>query len=172
VVFPKTYAKIRFGLNEGVFALLTGKVSIRTRTVNGEDGEEEKEERSLLADSVVFFTEEEVQGLAQRLRAGDWPGADEGEGTVPTKRPTQEEKGFITLPKYEITLAMPPKPPSETVAKVREILRKYPGESRVYLKVNTGDQEKKIATEYQVKPSQVLLDELQGILGQNAVFYV
>ncbi|NBX49847.1 hypothetical protein EBT25_07875, partial [bacterium] len=80
-------------------------------------------------------------------------------------------KGFITLPKYEVTLAMPPKPPSETVAKVREILRKYPGESRVYLKVNTGDQEKKIATEYQVKPSQVLLDELQGILGQNAVFY-
>ncbi|NBX49492.1 DNA polymerase III subunit alpha, partial [bacterium] len=74
VVFPKTYAKIRFGLNEGVFALLTGKVSIRTRTVNGEDGEEEKEERSLLADSVVFFTEEEVQRLAQRLRAGDWPG--------------------------------------------------------------------------------------------------
>lgn len=171
VVFPKTYAKIRFGLNEGVFALLTGKVSIRTRTVNGEDGEEEKEERSLLADSVVFFTEEEVQRLAQRLRAGDWPGADEGEGTVPTKRQTQEEKGFITLPKYEVTLAMPPKPPSETVAKVREILRKYPGESRVYLKVNTGDQEKKIATEYQVKPSQVLLDELQGILGQNAVFY-
>lgn len=171
VVFPKTYAKIRFSLNEGVFALLTGKVSIRTRTVNGEDGEEEKEERSLLADSVVFFTEEEVQGLAQRLMAGDWPGADEGEGTVSTKRPTQEEKGFITLPKYEITLAMPPKPPSETVAKVREILRKYPGESRVYLKVNTGDQEKKIATEYQVKPSQVLLDELQGILGQNAVFY-
>jgi len=175
VVFPKTYAKVRFGLTEGSFVLLSGKVSIRKRSFGGgEEGEEEKEERSLLADSLVFFNEEEVDRLVGDLRAGSWPGSDEGEmkdnrqQMAEGKRESLEEKLFK---KYEVTLAMPPKPPSEMVVRIREILRKYPGESRVYLKVTVEGQEKKIATEYQVKPSQVLLEELRVILGQDAVFY-
>lgn len=174
VVFPKTYAKVRFGLTEGSFVLLSGKVSIRKRSFGGEEGEEEKEERSLLADNLVFFNEEEVGRLVGDLRAGAWPGSDDDQPREQRAQPadgrveTQEEKLFK---KYEVTLEMPPKPPSEMVARIREILRKYPGESRVYLKVTVEGQEKKIATEYQVKPSQVLLEELQAILGPDGVFY-
>lgn len=174
VVFPKTYAKVRFGLTEGSFVLLSGKVSIRKRSFSGEEGEEEKEERSLLADSLVFFNEEEVDRLVGDLRAGAWPGEDEGEMKENRRQikndrvQTQEEKLFK---KYEVTLAVPPKPPNEMVVRIREILRKYPGESRVYLRVIVEGQEKKIATEYQVKPSQVLIEELRAIVGQNGVFY-
>ncbi len=125
----------------------------------------------LLAESIIFFQEADVQRLAEELRAGQWPGGED-ELFKEARRPRQEEGQKIQKKlTYEITLAMPPKPPGETVVRVREILRKYPGESRVYLKVLVGEEEKKIATEYQVKPSPVLLEELQGVLGQNAVFY-
>lgn len=171
VVFPKTYAKVRFGLIEGSFVLLSGKVSIRKRAVVTEEGDEEKEERSLLADSIVFFQEADASRIAEDLRAGQWPGGDEDVLQEFRKSSQDDKQKTFQKLNYEITLAMPQKPPSDTVARVREILRKYPGDSRVYLKVLVGEQEKKIATEYQVRPSPVLLEELQGILGQNAVFY-
>lgn len=171
VIFPKTYAKIRFGLVEGAFTLITGKVSIRKRMVMGEEGDDvEREERSLLVDSMVFFSEDDVPHLVAGIHAGQWPGEEEALVRIKPKEEKLPE-GEQRLKDYEVTLVMPPKPTSEIVARVRETLRKYPGDSRVYLKILSGDEEKKIATEYQVRPSEVLLRELRDVLGENSVFY-
>ncbi len=170
VLFPKVYTKYRPMLIEGGSVLLSGKVSLRTRTVTNESGEEDIEERSLLGDSLVFFEEKDIPRLEETLRGGAWPEGDEGvipQNSTRTPKPSASPEMRVLM--QEITLCLPPKPPNAFIVQVRELLRKYPGSSRVYLEVSTDNGIRRIATEYQVKPSETLVQSLGVLVGGENV---
>ncbi len=167
VIFPKTYARVRMSLHEGGFVVVTGKVSLRKRMVSGEGGEEEeKEERSLLVEDILFFEEKDIPEVEQKIREGSYTATDDA--------PSQHRQTSIAHPTSaqgvrEVVLTLPAQPTPDHIAKIRETLRKYSGDVPVYLRVMVKGEAKNIITEYKVKTSLLLMQELQSHLGSENV---
>ncbi len=163
VVFPKTYAKIREKLVNDAFVVITGKVSIRQRE------ESENKEWSILVDSLVEFVEKDIPRVAEMLQSGSWQ--EEGIGKKEDVSVSKPMDTMAALKKDGLSIIVPEKPTSDMIMKLRDVLKAAPGATRVYLLVQSGGEEKKIATEYSVTASREALGKIAAVVGESNVRY-
>lgn len=161
VVFPKTYLKVRDKLLPEAFVLISGKVSVRKRE------ESETPEWSVLVDSLISFVESDIPDLTRMLVAGDWQEDVAKRQTVDTAPKIQT---LNSVKQAEgLSIVVPDKPGNDLIMKLRDVLKSSPGTTRVYLLVNSGGEEKKIATEYGVTATREILGKLTAIVGEGNV---
>lgn len=163
VVFPKTYAKIREKLINDAFVVITGKVSIRQRE------ESENKEWSILVDSLVEFVEKDIPRVAEMLQSGSWQ--EEGIGKKEKVVAQKTMETIATLKKDGLSIIVPEKPTQDMIMRLRDVLKATPGATRVYLLVQSGGEEKKIATEYSVTASRDALGRIAAVVGESNVRY-
>ncbi|MFA6130966.1 MAG: DNA polymerase III subunit alpha [Patescibacteria group bacterium] len=149
VIFPRLYAKIRERLLPETMATIEGKVSIRARG--------EVQETSILVNTFLPFTEEEIPAVAHMLSQG---AVDEAY----LKKPEVQEDYSAGL-----TICVPERPSKEIVEKMRASFRSHPGRSPVFLLVESGGEKKRLSTEYRIEKTPGLLEEIAKILGENSI---
>lgn len=149
VVFPKIYSKIRLLLEPSTFVVIQGKVSIRDR--GGEV------EYSVLIDKLLPFKEENIDRLTAMLKGGMWL-----------------EEGFIEEEEEEdvggVSIVVDEKPDHETIEKLREVFSSAPGHELVYLIVESGGRQRKVATEYNIEKSNNVLKRIKNIDGVSDAY--
>ena len=163
VVFPKTYIKVRDKLLPEAFVLITGKVSARKR----EDSE--TEEWSVLVDSLISFSESDIPDLTRMLTAGDWQ-EDMAKRQVVDNTPKVQTLNSVKKAEG-LNIVVPEKPSNDLVMKLRDVLKASPGNTRVYLLVNSGGEDKKIATEYSVMATRDTIGKIAAVVGEANVKY-
>ena len=155
VVFPKLFTKIASSLEVGQMMIVAGKVSVRER-----DGGDQVD-RAILVDKVIPFGDDDVESLVDMLTKGTW-----------------YEDGFADskidlTPKIDkeiVSIVIPEKPSHELIVKLRTIFQAAPGRHRVYLLVESGGSQRKVATEYSVHRTNILLEQIASIVGTDNVF--
>ncbi|MFZ2681535.1 MAG: DNA polymerase III subunit alpha [Patescibacteria group bacterium] len=163
VVFPKTYIKVRDKLLPEAFVLVTGKVSARSR----EDSD--TQEWSVLVDSLISFNEADIPDLSRMLIAGDWQEDVAKRQTVDTAPKLQT---LNSVKKAEgLNIVVPEKPGNDMIMRLRDVLKTSPGATRVYLVVNSGGEDKKIATEYSVLATRETISKIAAVVGESNVKY-
>jgi DNA polymerase-3 subunit alpha len=160
VAFPKTFTRIKERLVADAFIVVAGKIAIRKR----EDGDEEKEERSLLIDDLVTFTEAEVPAMVDLLASGGWKDKRAETGRAPSE-------GSKLAPRGTFVIKLPDNPATDLIIRLRTVLKEHAGTTRVHLQVGAGPEEKKIATEYSVEPTTALAKAIEAIVGPGRVLY-
>jgi DNA polymerase III alpha subunit len=163
VVFPKTYIKVRDKLLPEAFVLVTGKVSVRKRE------ESETQEWSVLVDSLISFVETDIPDLARMLTAGDWQ-EDVAKRQVVDSTPKIQTLNSVKKSEG-LNIVVPDKPSNDLIMKLRDVLKATPGTTRVYLVVNSGGEDKKIATEYSVLATRDTIGKIAAVVGENNVRY-
>lgn len=168
VFFPKSYAKYRHLLIEGNFALITGKVSARERGAPQDieeaeaEGEDRKEERSILVDDLIIFTESQVNQVVNAVRSGSPESFTASAGSFPNQSANDDGS--------QITVLFAKRPDQESVTKLREIFVGNPGKAKVFLQIaDESGGVKKIMTEYSISPTQKTVRDLEGIVGKDCV---
>ncbi|KKW30540.1 MAG: polymerase III, alpha subunit protein [Candidatus Uhrbacteria bacterium GW2011_GWD2_52_7] len=162
VVFPKIYAKVRTRLQADSFVLIAGKVSVRKR-----DEESATVERSILVDSMIIFSEDEIPSLVAMLQQGSWSDERTGElgyGSHEVAKPTQQRPGVEGL-----SIVVPQRPTHDMITKLREIFRASPGRARVFLVVDSGGERRKMSTEYSVELSREVIEKVGEVVGKENV---
>ncbi len=150
VVFPRLYRTVSSWLEEGKMVLVEGKVSIRIW--------DEREEYSVLADKISAFTEKDFDEVVEHLKQGSmWEEDNKGSEVV---EGIDDEGVYITVPES---------PDHNIIVELRSLLKDHPGRERVYLLVESGDQVKKVSTEYSVTKDRHLLEGVAEIVGQGNV---
>ncbi|EKD47015.1 MAG: hypothetical protein ACD_66C00256G0001 [uncultured bacterium] len=150
VVFPKLYRQVSTWLTEGVTVLIDGKVSIRKR--------DEQEECSVLADQIIPFTQSDIDDIAGCFKQGSlWSPEDKQQAIA---QEAEQDGLFITVPEQ---------PDHQIIVKLRTLLKEHPGREQVYLVVQSGDKDRKVATEYRVSKSRALLEAIAKIVGVGNV---
>jgi DNA polymerase-3 subunit alpha len=157
VVFPKLYVKLREKLDLEKFVVIRGKVSVRQR----EDSD--TKEWSVLVDGLIDFTEADIPQLTRMLAAGDW----QEEGL--SKAGVQQLANKTT--NNGLKIVVPIKPSHEFIMKLRDVLKATPGDTRVYLQVNSGGEDKNIATEYSVAATRDTIGKIAAVVGEDNVQY-
>lgn len=163
VVFPKTYIKVRDKLLPEAFVLVTGKVSVRKRE------ESEAQEWSVLVDSLISFAETDIPDLGRMLASGDWQ-EDVAKRQVVDAAPKIQTLNSVKKSEG-LQIIVPEKPGNDLVMKLRDVLKSAPGTTRVYLMVNSGGEDKKIATEYSVLATRDTISKIAAVVGEGNVRY-
>ncbi len=163
VIFPKIYVKVRDKLLPEAFVLLTGKVSVRKRE------ESEVNEWSVLVDSFISFVETDIPDLTRMLAAGDWQ-EDVAKRQVIDNAPKIQTMNSVKKSEG-LNIVVPEKPSNDLIMKLRDIFKATPGTTRVYLLVNSGGEDKKIATEYSVMATRDTIGKIAAVVGENNVRY-
>ncbi len=163
VVFPKLYVKVRDKLLPEAFVLLTGKVSVRKR----EDSDHQ--EWSILVDSLISFVESDIPDLTRMLAAGDWQ-EDVAKRQVNDTGPKVQTLNSVKKADG-LNIVVPEKPSHDLIMKLRDVLKAAPGTTRVYLIVNSGGEDKKIATEYSVLATRDTIGKIGAVVGETNVTY-
>ncbi len=148
VVFPKLYSKVRDLLVEDTYVLVQGKVSVRERG--------DVEERSVLCDEIVKFTDKDIDEVQVMLARGGWN--TDGFGA--------EEEDLI---QSGITIRMPEKPDHDMIDKLREVFKASPGHEPIYLLVESGGKSSHISTEYSIEKSRNVLSKIAEIVGKDSI---
>lgn len=159
VAFPKTYVRIKTRLVPDAFIVVSGKIAIRKR----DEGEEERIERSLLIDDLVTFTEEEIPAMQEMLAQGHWK--EKREALL------HPAEGTATAARGNFVIILPDNPPTDTIVRLRTVLKEHSGKTRVQLQVRSGGEEKRIVTEYSVEPTISLAKAVEKVLGAGTVLY-
>jgi DNA polymerase-3 subunit alpha len=148
VIFPKIYSQYRDKLVDNMYAIIKGKVSRRER---GEDTE-----ISVLADELVVFHLNDIPQMEYKVSVDDFN---------PIKVDDNQPKihGLFLRVRNNIT--------PDLIAKLRAVLQKYPGTEPVYLLVISGNEEKRISTEYNFEKSARSLKELADLIGQDNIIF-
>ena len=153
VVFPKIYVQIRDQLEEGVLALVQGKIAVRERNA--------AQEWSVLCDRFAPFEQGDLEEVVSHLKQGGWPvKSDESMALWGEGKNEKEEGVFITIPE---------KPTHEMIAKLRSLFEEYPGRDPVFLCVMSGNRRRKVVTEYCVRRQSQLLEQIAEIVGGGNV---
>ncbi|MFH1631766.1 MAG: DNA polymerase III subunit alpha [bacterium] len=152
VVFPRLYAGVKEMLAPGVLVVIDGKVSVRDREMS--------QEHSVLCDKILPFSEGDLPEVAAMLQDGIW--FDDG---FPESSPSSP----FSPHDLGLSIAVPEKPTHDMIVKLREIFKANPGQEQVYLVVRSGDQDRKVATEYQISASQDVIDMIEEVVGQKVV---
>lgn len=164
VVFPKLYIKVRDKLVPDTFVVVNGKVSVRKR----EDSE--TQEWSVLVDALINFTEQDVETVARMLAAGDWQEDGLAKKTFEDSAKRVETLGSARKAEG-LNIVVPDKPSNDLIMKLRDVLKATPGTTRVYLLVNSGGEDKKIATEYSVQATRDTIGKITAVVGEGNVKY-
>ncbi len=162
VVFPKLYVKIRDKLLLEAFVVIKGKVSARKR----EDSD--IQEWSVLVDGLISFKDSDTPMVARMLEMGDW---QEDIANGPERLPPGVHPTINTAPAQAVNIIVPEKPSHDLIVKLRDVLKATPGATRVYLLVNSGGQDKKIATEYSVTATRDTIGKIAAVVGEANVRY-
>jgi DNA polymerase III subunit alpha len=147
VVFPKTYMKYRNILEDGSYLIVQGKVSERERG--------ETVEYSVLADTILRFTDKDIPSLTQQL----------GRGQMPETLDEEEEEEEVS----GVAITIQGKPDHEMITKLRAIFKEAPGGERVYLLVQSGEHLRRVATEYSITRSPKVIKLIAGVVGSDNV---
>ena len=143
LVFPKTYEQTKDVWVEGQMACVIGRTS------------EEEGDDKLFVEKAYLLTKENAKTLCSQL-------AITSKESSMRDYVTAEVQDIITAG-VEITLS------AEAVKlwadRIKEILRRFPGETAVYLLVGG----KKIKTSYKVSPNDELADELKTVEGISRI---
>ncbi len=155
VVFPKLFQRVGPSLEVGAMMIVAGKVSVRER--EGSD----QIDRAILVDKLIPFTDSHVDALVDMLAQGTWyeDGFAQAESSSAPKIDTEA-----------VSIIIPEKPSHELIVKLRAIFQAAPGRHQVYLLVESGGGQRKVATEYSVHRTNVLLEQIAAVVGAANVF--
>ncbi len=153
IVFPRTYKEAKPMLLPDHLVIVSAKVSAR-------DGEEKK----LLANSFIAVDEEEIEGIAQMLKTGQWVTSAMREDLAP-----EREEPPAILHRGSLSIALKGKPTQEMVARLREILTSTPGPKPVCLMVESGGQMRRIQTDYSVAATEHIVSQIAALVGRQNV---
>jgi DNA polymerase-3 subunit alpha len=151
VVFPRTYSKIRTFLEPDTLVVVQGKVSIRERN--------EETEWSVLVDKFIPFKEKDIPRLVHMLKTTTW--YEDG---------FEEDEEEEDLSDYGVSVEVPAKPSHEMITALREVFKASPGHEPVYLVVDSGGKQRKVATEYSIEKSDNVLKRIKDIVGHSKVY--
>ncbi|MFH1433747.1 MAG: DNA polymerase III subunit alpha, partial [Candidatus Uhrbacteria bacterium] len=154
IVFPKTFKEFENLFEEGKSVIVSCKV------------QERNDEKSLIANSFVAFTEDEIDDVVRILKKGSW---DYG---APAPNSSQEEKPRILEPpepQHGVTVTLRGKPSHEMIAEMRSLFEANPGRDKVYFLVESAGRYRRIETDHAVTRSDELLDTLKKIVGADNV---
>lgn len=166
ILFPKTYAQYKDVLKEDALFLVAAKASRR-------DGEEETK---LLANGFIAI-DADLEGLAHMLRVGMWvedaPSSDE-ESVLPP--PPASNTHVVTLAEAappikseELFITLTGSPAADTIARLRGLFEAHPGLDPVCFHVEAGGRLRKVQTDYRVRVTPEVLDELAVLVGRQNV---
>ncbi|MEK7132148.1 MAG: DNA polymerase III subunit alpha [Patescibacteria group bacterium] len=176
VIFPKMYAELRNDLKPGVMVLLSGKLNVREHEFGGES----QEQRSILLDAWLIPAEDEWELVQSALKAGNWPsglrsgaggggagggngyGGDMGGGGGALGAGSSQQ--MVWVANDELLIRSPANPTGEFVFRLRDLLKAHPGDNRVCLMVQSGNNETKLPTEYKVKADNNLINIILGLM--------
>jgi DNA polymerase-3 subunit alpha len=156
VIFPKLFSKVGAMLTVGTMMIVAGKVSVRER--EGSD----QIDRAILVDKLITFTDVQVDALVSMLTQGTWyeDGFESAAETSVTATPETDA----------VSIIIPEKPSHELIVQLRAIFQTAPGAQRVYLLVESGGGQRKVATEYSVHRTNMLLEQIAALVGAANVF--
>ncbi|RMD51349.1 DNA polymerase III subunit alpha [Candidatus Parcubacteria bacterium] len=146
VLFPKIYARVRNMVDEGVFVLIEGKVSVKDRDGN--------KEHAILADKLSVFTEKQIPILADMLENDSWFGELHNNTDLEGRLSENDE----------IVISFNTRPDGKTIDELREILLANPGKTPVFLSVKTENGVKKIATEYSISKTYEVMEKIEKVI--------
>lgn len=152
VVFPKLYAKIRYDLEPDRLVAVDGKISIRER--------DDRKEWSVLANKVLPFKEGDASDVADMFQQGMW--FEDGFKDA-------EESDYGVQETDGVSITVPERPTHEMIAELREIFKTYPGHEKVYLVVDSGGKQRRVATEYAIERNPEALGKIGAIVGEGNV---
>lgn len=140
LVFPKTYEATKDVWVEGRIVCVIGKTS------------EEEGDDKLFAEKAFEITKENLSSMVQQLSMGQ---------THTSQNSFQKE----AEKEDSITLLLMLNELKDKTEIIKDVLIKYPGDSQVYLRVGS----KTIKTQYKIKFSEELKQELELMLGDNKI---
>lgn len=152
VIFPKLFAKTREMLLPDTLVVLNGKVSVRER--------DQSEDRSVLVDNMVSFTEADIPAVANMLKDGVWY----ENGFEPAESPFEQDTGGIFI-------VVPEQPSNDLIVKLRQIFKDAPGSEQVYLVVRSGDVNRRVITEYKIHKSSEVIEAIENVVGKGMVSF-
>ncbi|MDA1038577.1 MAG: hypothetical protein O2877_02725, partial [bacterium] len=166
--FPRTFKDFSHLINDDTIILVSAKVNQR-----------EGEDIKLIADSIIPVHEDNVDEIADMLDKGMW--VYDGESAAAKKVEaapvanasnvaqfrTKRERDPHKLPSIKISLRG--RPDREFISQLREVLKKDPGRSSVYMKVESAGRWRTVETDYMVQMSDLLIEELQGLVGKENI---
>lgn len=148
ICFPRVFAQAKTILSPGAMVLISGKVSKR-----------EEEEAKILIHQVMHFTEDHLDTIVKLFDDGVWFPLD-------GKWETATEELVVTP---SLSIVLKGKPETAMVQQMRRLLQSSPGSHRVCLLVESGGRMRTIETDYHVKPSDELLQEIGSLVGPENV---
>ena len=148
IIFPKVYQEVRPFLEEGSVCLVSAKLSERA----GED-------RKLMVNSIIPVRDESVNEVVAMLGEGMWSAPPAVSDTAASSAPA----------KQTLTLSLRGRPEREFIAALREVLKKESGPVGVVLRIESADRWRVVETDYLVSPTEAILKELRGLLGEENI---
>ncbi len=154
VVFPRTLTEFDSLITDNNTILVSAKVSDR-------DGE-----NSLVANSIIQLTDDNVGELVEMLKKGDWIN-DEKSGAK--QETTKAEPIGDTQDNNGLSIKLRGKPSQEMIAELRDLFQSCPGRERVYFLVESAGNFRRIETDYMVDQTPDLVEALNNIVGRENV---
>ncbi|HBU27690.1 TPA: DNA polymerase III subunit alpha [Candidatus Uhrbacteria bacterium] len=150
VVFPRTYVQHKEHIVEGRLVVVLGKVS-----------EREGQSKSVIADSVACFAEDDVQGVMNMMKDGMWVSEDVHEKAVRQRREEVKET--------RVVIDLVQAPTEQQIDGLRRLFQQKPGPIPVHFSVEAGGQKQRIQTEYSITPTNATIEAIADIVGKGNV---
>lgn len=150
VVFPKIYLKVRDDIQPNKYVAVMGKASHREHA--------EKQEVSVLADQMIFFTEEQLPLIEQMFMRGIWY-----EDGLPKNNPLSMEQTA------GVVISLPEQIDPALIQSLRDVFAASPGREPIFLRVKQGDSIRRISTEYSIDPTARVMQKIADIVGADKI---
>ncbi|PIR47317.1 DNA polymerase III subunit alpha [Candidatus Uhrbacteria bacterium CG10_big_fil_rev_8_21_14_0_10_50_16] len=151
VVFPRTFAQHKEHIVEGRLVVVLGKVS-----------EREGQSKSVIADSVACFAEDDVQGVVNMMHDGMWVAEDVHESVMKQRKESRPKEASVIIDLVQA-------PTEDQINGLRSLFQQKPGPVPVHFSVEAGGQKQRIQTEYSISPTNAIVDAIGVIVGKGNV---
>lgn len=165
IIFPELYKQVGPSLGKDVIIRATGKINARDRDGNVVD------DIKIIADEIFLVSEKELREYESNGKSMKKPKSTPRSGAVVVKKAATNKAALTVQPLQTVAkLYVHIKDPDdhESLALLRDICSKYPGESDIVLVL--GEEKKSaIRLPFRVEESDALVGELVSRLGEDAV---
>ena len=152
VFFPQLFAEYKPFLEEGTLCVVSGKVSQR-----------EGQAKSILANSLVRFTEDTFGEVERMLKNGVW--VDEAAHQTARQEAVQQQD----MEGPAIVISLDKAPSEKQIVGLRSIFTSRSGDVPVQFSIDAGGGRKWIKTEYAILPTDAVLEAIGDIIGADRV---
>lgn len=152
VFFPRAFAEYKNFLTEGSLCVVSGKIS-----------EREGQAKSVLANSMVCFTEETFDEVEAMLRQGAW--VDEPAHQTAKEQAAEQHK----LQGPAVVISLNRAPSEKQISGLRTIFTHRAGDVPVQFSIDAGGRRKWIKTEYAISSKDAVVQAIGEIVGQENV---